>query len=133
MKFLAFRNIGVIPNIFLALCMIFAFVGCDGQDTFVPNIEIGNPTIKLYLNGSATPLTEGGSTLITAGTGTYTVNIDSGSYSQITWYLNGSEITQWENRILVVLTKRIAGTYLVTVETVTDEVKNTGTHIFVVE
>jgi len=113
------------------------YTGSSGSTTFtvIPpsDIDIGSPSVRIYLNGSTIPLTEGGSTQITAGTGTYGVSIATGIYSQIIWYLNGSIVPQWGNRTAVVLTKRVGGTYLVTVETIAGGARNTGTHIFVVE
>jgi len=97
-------------------------------------IIIGNTTVKLFLDGSATPLHDGGSTVIPAAeTGTYTVSIASGTYSEIIWYLNGSVVPQAANRTSLVLTKRIPGTYQVTVEATAAGEKNTGRHYFVVE
>jgi hypothetical protein len=98
-----------------------------------PNeIVIGNETVKLYLNGVL--LQDGGSTDIAlAQTGTYTVNIAAGEYSAITWYVNGKINTNATNNTSVVLTKRAAGTYLVTVEATMAGKKNTGSHSFVVK
>jgi hypothetical protein len=98
-----------------------------------PNeIVIGNETVKLYLNGAL--LQEGGSTNIAiAASGTYTVNIAAGEYSAITWYVNGRVNTNATNNTSVVLTKRTAGTYLVTVEATMAGKKNTGSHSFVVK
>jgi hypothetical protein len=94
-------------------------------------IVIGNETAKLYLNGVL--LQDGGSTDIAlAQTGTYTVNIADGEYSAITWYVNGKINTNATNNTSVVLTKRVAGTYLVTVEATMAGKKNTGRHSFVV-
>ena len=101
-------------------------------------IEIGDPSIKLYLDGSTIPLIEGGSTHITtAETGTFTVSIAPGTYSKIIWYLNGEKMTQWgESRTSIVLTKRleekIEAVYMITVEVITADGTDTGTHIFVV-
>jgi hypothetical protein len=95
-------------------------------------IVIGDATVKLYLNGVL--LQDGGSTDIeSAETGTYTVNIASGEYSAITWYVNGKIVSTGTTNTSVVLTKRIEGTYLVTVEAAMAGKKNTGSHSFVVK
>jgi hypothetical protein len=101
-----------------------------------PNIEIppptGNPSIKLYMDGNSTPLTHGGTTTITAGTGIYTVGIDS-SYYSIVWHLNGTELTQYAERTSLLL-RQTAGTYLVTVVATADNgVIQSGVHTFVVQ
>jgi hypothetical protein len=102
-----------------------------------PNTEIpspiGNPSVKLYLNGGATALAHGGTTPITVGTGTYVVSIDS-DHSSILWYLNGTQLTQYAGRTSITLSKRTAGTYLVTVEaTPQGGERQSGAHTFTVE
>jgi membrane carboxypeptidase/penicillin-binding protein PbpC len=87
----------------------------------------------LFLNNNPVPLQEGGSTLLEAGIGTYTVSITHGNYSEINWFLNGALIPQWSNSTSVVLTRRIPGLYLVSVEATLAGEKNTGRHFFVIE
>ena len=96
-------------------------------------IVIGNTSVELYLNGSASALVEGESTIISQGDGTYNVSIAPGTYSEIIWYLNGNIVPQGTNNTSLVLTRRIAGTYQVTVEATMTGVKNTGNHSFKVE
>jgi hypothetical protein len=96
-------------------------------------IIIGNTTVRLFLNNSPTPLQENGSTSIEAGIGTYTVNIAPGNYSEINWFLNGALIPQWSNNTSLVLTRRIPGLYLVSVEATLAGERNTGRHFFVIE
>jgi len=97
-------------------------------------IIIGDTSVKLYLNNGNTVLTEGGSTTISAAeTGTYTVSIDQGNYSEILWYVNGTVLSQYSSSLSIVLTKRIPGTYQVTVEVIAAGERNTGSHSFVVE
>ncbi|GHV70489.1 hypothetical protein AGMMS49928_18480 [Spirochaetia bacterium] len=97
---------------------------------------IGNPSVKLYQDGSTNPLTEGGSTTVSRGTGTtYTVGIASGTYSEITWYLNGRIVAGGATATSITLFKETNGTYLVTVEATLagpGQGKNTGSHTFVV-
>jgi hypothetical protein len=102
-----------------------------------PNTEIpppiGNPSVKLYLNGGATALAHNGTTTIDAGTGTYVVSIATG-HSSIVWYLNGTQLTQYAGRMSITLSKRTAGTYLVTVEaTPQGGERQSGAHTFTVE
>ena len=97
-------------------------------------IVIENTSVRLFLNNSADPLAEGGTTSIDAAeTGTYTVNIAPGDYSEITWYLNGAALPQWSLSSSIVLSKRIPGIFLVSVETTAAGEKNTGSHFFAVE
>jgi hypothetical protein len=98
-------------------------------------IPIGNPSVKLYLNGGTTPLSHNGNTDVgTAESGICTISIDSGSYSSIVWYLNGNAVTAAQDTTSIVLSKRTAGTYLLTVEvTPTVGVKQSGAHSFVVQ
>ena len=94
-------------------------------------IGIGDPSLTLYLDG--VPL-EGNSTPITRGSGTYTVSIESGTYTGIIWYLNGNEAARGSSRTSIILSKQTAGTYLVTVEaSPADGEKNTGSHSFVIQ
>lgn len=98
------------------------------------DIGIGDPTIKLYLNGGVNSLQEGGSTTISQGTGTFTISIASGTYTEIIWYVNGNVAAQGPTRTTYALPKRTSGTYLVTVEaTPSGGVKNSGSHSFVVQ
>jgi len=96
-------------------------------------IEIGNPSIRLYVNGNTSPLEEGVNTQIAEEIGTYTVSITAGTYSEITWYVNGIVISQGTTNTSIVLTKRIAGTYLITVEATMSGIKNTGSHCFTIQ
>jgi hypothetical protein len=94
-------------------------------------VAIGNPSVTLYMEGN--PLSHNGSTTI-GGTGVFTVSIAPGTYTEIIWYLNGNEQAQARGKTSIVLTKRTAMSYLVTVEaTPTGGVKNTGSHAFVVQ
>jgi hypothetical protein len=98
-----------------------------------PNVDIpiGTPSTKLYLDGATTPLTQNGKTTISVGAGTVTISIGPG-YSEITWHLNGTVIAQGKPSI--VLSKRSAGTYLITVEAVPNGgAKQIGVHTFVVQ
>jgi hypothetical protein len=108
--------------------------GTDPDDE--PNVEIpiGNPSIKLYLDGGTIPLTHNGSTTITAESGIFTVSIASDPYSEIIWHLNGNLQTQAQGKTSIVLSKQTAVTYLVTVEaTPQGGEKNSGAHTFVVQ
>jgi predicted nucleic acid-binding Zn-ribbon protein len=106
----------------------------SGTDDPNAGIEIGNPGIKLYLDGNTSSLQEGGSTQISQGAGTYTVSIASGTYTSIIWYLNGSIVLQGATETSIMLSKQTAGTYMVTVEAVpTGGQKNSGSHSFVVQ
>jgi hypothetical protein len=98
-------------------------------------IPIGSPSVKLYLNGGATALTHSGTTnLGSAGSETYTVSIDAGSYSSIAWYLNGTPQSQASGNTSIVLSKRTAGAYQITIEATSNGgVKQSGAHTFVVE
>jgi hypothetical protein len=97
-------------------------------------IPIGNPLVKLYLDGSATPLAHNGSTPITTGAGTFTVSIAAGTYTAIIWHLDNVEITKAAGKTSITLSKQKAGAYLVTVEAQPAEgVKDSGAHTFVVQ
>ena len=94
-------------------------------------IGVGNPTVLLYLDGI--PL-QGERTTITQGTGTITVSIGSGTYTEILWYLNGNIVAQGSARTSIALRKQTTGTYNISVEATTaDGGKNTGSHSFVVQ
>jgi hypothetical protein len=96
------------------------------------DISIGEASVKLYLDGGANPLAHKGSTPI-SGTGTFTVGIGPGVYTEILWYLNGTLAAQGPGRTSISLRKQ-TGTYQVTVEaTPQGGVKNSGAHTFVVE
>ena len=101
-----------------------------------PNLTtpIGNPSVRLYLNDSTSPLVEGGRTNAgSAGSGTYTVSIANGSYSQIIWYLNG-KVLPGAAGTSIALSKQTSGVYLITVEAaLTGGDRNTGSHTFVIE
>jgi len=96
------------------------------------SIEIGSPTVKIFLDGSSSPLLEGGTTQISQGAGVFTINITPGTYSEIIWYLNGSEVSRGTTNTQIGI-RKIAGTYLVTVEATMAGKKNTGSHSFVVQ
>jgi hypothetical protein len=103
--------------------------------TFPPTtntgIPIGNPSVTLYLDNTALVTT---STTITQGTGTFTVSIASGTYSGITWRVNGNTVAEGPEKFSLVLSKQTAGTYLVTVEAQpSGGVKDSGAHTFVVQ
>jgi hypothetical protein len=101
-----------------------------------PNLTtpIRSPSVILYLNDDTTPLVEGGRTNVSgAGSGTYTVSIADGDYSQITWYLNGRAVPG-ETETSIALSKQTSGVYLITVEAALEGGdKNTGSHTFVVQ
>jgi len=96
-------------------------------------ITLENSSIKLYLDNNNKPLTEGGNTSIQPESETYTISIAPGHYSEIIWYMNGNVISVGTSNTSIVLTKRIPGVYLVTVEVTTAGEKNTGSHFFVIE
>jgi len=97
----------------------------------VAGIGFGDPSIKLYLNGN--PLTNGGTTSLNQS-GTYTVSIASGTYTDIVWYLNDIVAAQGSSRTSIALLNKTPGKYQVTVEAVpSDGVKNSGSHTFVVQ
>ncbi|MDR1398920.1 MAG: hypothetical protein LBJ41_03250 [Treponema sp.] len=97
-------------------------------------IPIGSPSVILYLNDGTSPLAEGGRTNISsAGSGTYTVRIANGSYSQIRWYLNGTAVPG-QTGTSIALSKETPGVYLITVEAApVGGDKNTGSHTFEVQ
>ena len=98
-------------------------------------IEVGNPSVKLYLDDETTPLAHNGSTSIVQGTGIYRVSIDAG-YTSIVWYLNGTPLTQsqYQGAASITLSKQTAGTFLVTVEaTPAGGEKQSGAHSFTVQ
>jgi hypothetical protein len=114
------------------------FPATAGADDSDPNavIPIGNPSIKLYLNGSATPLAHNGTTTIGVGTGIFTVGIDDGIFytDSIVWYLNGIPQPRVQKESSITLAGRTAGIYLVTVEARPYwGNKNSGAHTFVVQ
>jgi hypothetical protein len=118
-----------------AIKITITFPATEADNTPNTGVDIGNPSVKLYLNGSASPLAEGGTTAIgSAGEGTFTVSIAAGSYSAIVWYLNGAVAAQGAAKTSIALPKRNAGTFLVIVEaTPTGGDKNTGSHCFTVQ
>jgi hypothetical protein len=102
-----------------------------------PNTEIpppiGNPSVKLYLDGNSAPLAHNGTTVIDAGNGTYVVSIAT-DHSSVVWHLNGTELTQQAGRTSITLSKRTAGIYQVTVEaTPQGGQRQSGVHTFKVE
>jgi hypothetical protein len=110
--------------------MVFPATKGDPNTDIPP--PIGNPSVKLYLNGASAPLTHNGTTPITAGTGTYTVSVDP-DHTSIVWYLNGTLQTQASGKTSITLSRRTAGAYLVTVETGAEASKNSGAHTFTVQ
>jgi hypothetical protein len=97
-------------------------------------IPIGDPSMKLYLNGGATALEQNGITSVgSAGAGIYTVSIAPDTYTDIKWYLNGILAAQGSAKIAISLSMQNTGTFKVTVEAEPQGgSKNTGTHTFVV-
>jgi hypothetical protein len=101
-----------------------------------PNIgiPIGSPSVKLYRDGGTTPLEQNGNTAISSGAGIFTVSIDEGSYSAISWTVNGNSAGQAQGKTSIALPKHTAGTYLITVEaTPQGGAKQSGAHTFTVE
>ena len=100
----------------------------DGDDV---GIGIGYPPVNFYLNET---LVQGENTQIVQGTGTYTVSIASGTYTEIIWYLNGNIVAEGPTRTSIILSKQTAGTYHVTVEAIpAGETKIISSHKFVVQ
>ncbi|AEF83505.1 hypothetical protein [Leadbettera azotonutricia] len=98
------------------------------------DIIIGNPSVKLYLNNGETALEHDGTTpLGSPEAGTYTVGIAVGSYTEIIWYVNSTEMNSLQGETSITLSKRRAGTYRVTVEATTGGQKNSGAHSFVIQ
>jgi hypothetical protein len=100
-----------------------------------PNTEIpiGNASVKLYLDDESTPLAHNGTTDIALGTGIFTVSIDSGTYTSIVWYLNGTEVAGGSGKTSISLSNKTAKTFLVMVEAQpSGGTKNSGIHTFVV-
>jgi len=97
----------------------------------VIDIDIGDPSLKLYMNET---LLQGKSTNITQGTGTFNVSISPGIYEDIIWYLNGNIAAEGSSKTSIVLSKQIPGTYHITVEAVpADGELNSGSHSFVIK
>jgi hypothetical protein len=97
-------------------------------------IPIGSPSVKLYLDGSQTALTHNGTTPVSRGSGTCTVSIASGLYTEIIWYLNGTKFAEGPGKTSIVLSKQTAGNYLVTVEAQPEGgSKNSGAHTFTMQ
>jgi hypothetical protein len=106
--------------------------------TFDPDpntgIPIGNPSLRMYLDGGTVPLEADGRTSIDYGQGTYIVSIAEGTYTSIVWYLNGNKAAEGADKTSLTLSRRSGGTYRITVEaTPAAGVKNTGAHTFVIE
>jgi hypothetical protein len=100
----------------------------------IPNtgIIIDDPSIKLYLNGNL--IANNGTTTFNNETGSFDISIDSGTYTEIIWYLNGNIVAQGASRTSITLSKQIAGTYKVIVEaTPTGGVKNSASHNFIIQ
>ena len=92
------------------------------------DIGIGDPTVKLFLDG--VPLTEGGNTEVdTDEHGTYVISIDSGTYSEIVWRINGEIVSQGTSNTSIMLPKRNDGIFYITVEVTSAGKKNTGSHV----
>jgi hypothetical protein len=95
-------------------------------------IGIGNPSVNLYMSG--TRLQNGGTTTLYNEAGIITINITSGTYSEIIWYLNGNVVAQGASRTAISLSRQIPGMYQVTVEaTPLGGIKNSGSHNFIVQ
>jgi len=100
----------------------------------IPNtgIDIGNPAIKLYLDGNL--LVNGGTTTFNQASQIFIVSIDSGTYSEIVWYLNGSIVDQGTSRFTITLSRQILGSFNIMVEvTSVSGAKNVGSHSFVIQ
>ena len=100
----------------------------------VPNTEIvfGESSTKLYLNGNL--LQNGGITTFTQSNEVININITSGTYSEIIWYINGDIVAQSSTRTTIRLSRQVPGIYQVTVEATTvDGVKNSSNHYFVIQ
>jgi hypothetical protein len=98
-------------------------------------ISIGDdPSVKLYLNGGTAALEQNGTSPVgIAGAGIYSVNIASGTYTDIKWYLNGVLAAQGAAKTAITLSMRTAGTFRITVEAEPQGgSRNTGTHTFIV-
>jgi hypothetical protein len=90
--------------------------------------------VKLYCDGGTVPLEQNGNTVISSGTGIFTVSIDGGSYSAIAWTVNGNAASQVQGKTAIALPKHTAGTYLITVEaTPQGGAKQSGAHTFTVQ
>jgi len=100
----------------------------------IPNtgIDIGNPAVRLYLDGSL--LENGGTTTFNQASQIFIISIDSGTYSEIVWHLNGSIVDQGTSRFTITLSKQIPGSFNIVVEvTSVSGVKNVGSHSFVIQ
>jgi hypothetical protein len=97
-------------------------------------IPIGNPSVKLYLDGSGTPLTNNGTTFLSVDPGAAAIRIDDGTYTEIIWYVNGNKAAEGSSVTSINLPRQTAGTFTITVEaTPQGGVKNSGAHTFVIE
>jgi hypothetical protein len=109
----------------------FSATAAEDPNTGIP---IGNPSVKLYRDGGTTPLEQNGNTTISSGTGIFTVSVDEGSYSAISWTVNGNAASQAQGKTVITLSKQTAGTYLITVEaTPQGGSKQSGAHTFTVQ
>jgi hypothetical protein len=109
----------------------FPATAAEDPNTGIP---IGSPSVKLYHDGGTTALEQNGNTVIASGTGIFTVSIDEGSYSAITWTVNGNAASQAQGKTSITLSKRTAGKYLITVEaTPQGGAKQSGVHTFTVQ
>jgi hypothetical protein len=125
-------SVSVTDNTGSTLTVTITFPATEAADNTGGIIIGGDPTAKLYMDGS--PLTEGGTTIVASGTGTYTVSIQAGTYSAITWYMNGNKVAEGASSTSIVMTKRNKGNYVVNVEaTPVGGSKNSGSHTFVVQ
>jgi membrane carboxypeptidase/penicillin-binding protein PbpC len=108
--------------------------GTDPEPDPNAEIPIGNPSVKLYLNGGETALAHNGESSVGLDTGNFTVSIAAGNYTEITWRVNGNPVTQAQGKTFITLRTQTAGPYRVTVEAVpAGGSKNSGSHTFVVE
>ncbi|GHV96258.1 hypothetical protein AGMMS50293_25780 [Spirochaetia bacterium] len=125
-------SIAVSNNTGSTVTVTITFSATEPADNTGGIIIGGDPTAKLYMDGNL--LTEGGTTIIPSGTGTYVVSLQTGDYSAITWYLNGNKVAEGTSATSITLTKRNKGNYVVNVEAApVGGTKNSGSHTFVVQ
>ena len=103
---------------------------CDTGGGDNADIGIGDPSVKLLLNGT---LVQGESTNINKDSGIHAISIAAGTYIEIIWCLNGNRVTASDDKISINLPSHTPGKYQITVEaTPADGIKNSGSHSFVV-
>jgi len=99
----------------------------------VPNtgITIDSSTM-LYLNSSL--LQNGGVTAFNKSNESININIASGTYTEIIWYVNGNVAVQGVSKTSITLSRQVTGVYHVMVEaTAAGSVKNSANHIFIIQ